>query len=132
MTEPSAFGGPIRRGALFGAGVVLGLLVGGGGVAIAWSATATSDTPSGAAADAAAACLVIGKAEIPTLKGLDLTVARRWDAAAELAEAAAAGDAGYQPLADSLAKVRQSMQLTNLGIEFTTSISHAKEFCARG
>ncbi|MFD8491708.1 hypothetical protein [Amycolatopsis sp. NPDC059657] len=130
MTEPSAFGRPIRRGVVFGAGVLLGLLVGGGGVAVAWSATATSETPSGADADAAAACLVIDKAETPTLKGLDLTVARRWDAAAELAEAAAAGDAGYQPLADSLTKVRQAMQLTNLGIEFTTSIKRAKEFCA--
>lgn len=126
MTEPSAFGRPIRRGVVFGAGVLLGLLIGGGGVAVAWSATATSDTPSGAAA----ACLVIDEAETPTLKGLDLTVARRWDAAAELAEAAAAGDATYRPLADSLAKVRQATQLTNLGIEFTTSITRAKEFCA--
>ena len=130
MSEPSTFGRPIRRGVLFGAGALLGLLLGAGGVAIAWSAKATSDVPSGAEADAAAACLVIGKAETPTLKGLDLTVARRWDAAAELAEAAAAGDAGYRPLADSLAKVRQAMQLTNLGIEFTSSITRAKEFCA--
>lgn len=129
MTEPSAFGRPIRRGFLFCAGVLVGALLGGGGVAVAWSASGGT-APNGADADAAAACLAIDKADTPTLKSLDLTVARRWEAAADLAEAAAAGDAEYRPLADSLIRVRQAMQLTNLGIEFTTSITRAKQFCA--
>ncbi|HYJ69456.1 MAG TPA: hypothetical protein VEX15_17525 [Nocardioidaceae bacterium] len=111
------------------AGLVVGLLVGGGGVALAW--VMTSDDPAaGAETDATAACLAIEDTDIPEPEDdLDLATAQRWGGAAALAMGAAESDDRFQPLADELE--RASLGIRALDLEQAEdSFQKTQDICA--
>lgn len=92
-----------RRGTVMVVGV-LGLVLGAGIMALVWWISSASS--GGPAADANAACAVVDRTDSLDPK-TDMAGLRRWGGAAELAAAAAEGDAEYKSLADALVKPRE-------------------------
>lgn len=93
------------------------------GVGLAWGLSPRE--PSGAAADAKAACRIVQSAD-----RLDSEY-QQWLGAALLAKMAAKGDQKYQPLADSMfeAGLTASRTYEAKGPEFEEPARTAREFC---
>ncbi|MEU6646237.1 hypothetical protein ABZ863_27340 [Saccharomonospora sp. NPDC046836] len=138
MTSPQVYGPgdpqpqPTARPAHSKRLVVLalaaGLLLGGGGVGLAW--LLTSSEAEGAAADAEAACTVVRRTtDLDPVE--NVAAYRRWAGAAEIA-AAGEADKRYQPLADAVRKpvnILQQMMSTD-SQEYTDALSAARQACA--
>jgi hypothetical protein len=79
-------------------GLAVGLVIGAGGVTLAWSIT--DQQPSDAAADAEATC-ALTRRTAQTEPGDKFADYGRWIAASALAKIAAGGDPQYKPLEDA-------------------------------
>jgi hypothetical protein len=131
--QPAYYPPPRRRLGLLVIGLVVGLIIGGGGVALGWSLTGGSTTSAaGPGAEAQAACLAIRGVQLPT-RPQDLTLAEgdRWVGAAALAEAAGKGDGTYQQLSTALDKVGNGIEELNTNsAQVTAAAAQAQGICA--
>lgn len=109
---------------------VAGLVLGAGGVGLAWTLT-TGGAAEGAEADAAAACEVVARTPAIDLEG-NYASYRRWGAAAELAAAAGELDPRYASLGEALAKPLWIAQETfdTKSTEFSEAMTAARAACA--
>lgn len=115
-------------------GLIVGLIIGGGGVALGWLLTGGGSTTSaaGPGAEAQAACLAIKGVQLPS-RPQDLTLAEgdRWVGAASLAEAAGKGDSTYQQLSTALDKVGNGIEeLDTNSAQVTAAAAQAEGICA--
>ena len=106
-------------------GVLVGLVVGAGGVGLAWGLSGSS----GAAADADAVCGIILRTPDLPEKPDDITLeyTQRW-AVSEVAESIAKGDATYRPLADALGDVLTSLRNFRTD-DMRTAMGRARQIC---
>jgi hypothetical protein len=105
---------------------VVGLVVGAGVVGLVWLLTGTS---SGRDADIAAVCEIVERTPDPTdPDSITLEYVQRWTVS-DLAASVAKDKPEYQPLADSLNRVVQYMQLLALD-ETRTAVRETREICA--
>lgn len=122
---------PAPRWPMLVIGLVVGLVLGGGGVALGWllSGPGSGDT---AAADVGAACAALERTPSELDPEKNFAGFRRLGAAAELAAAAAEADAKYQPLADAVRRPIDIFQRT-FGAdspEFAEAMAKARQACA--
>jgi hypothetical protein len=127
-TNPPGPARTARQGLV--AGLAVGLLVGGGGVGLAWAFTSGASDDA-AQNDAAAACMAIEESEVPSAEDdeLPLDLMRRWAGAGELAGAAAEADSGYQSLADELETVSRGIATFEFD-QVEEAAQNAKDLCA--
>jgi hypothetical protein len=130
MTQPQVPGSPsagrVRTVVL---AAVAGLVVGGGGVALAWALTGKS-AATGTDADAQAVCGILGRTPDPTnFDQFGLPSAERWAAAANLADAVAAANSRYKPLANALAEAHTAVEQLNLPA-VRAAAGKARQICA--
>jgi hypothetical protein len=116
---------PSRATRLLVLGVLAGLVVGAGGVGLAWGLSGGSD----AAEDASAVCgIVLRTPDLPNEPGdITLEYTQRW-AVSEVAASLAAADATYRPLADALRDVMTSLRQFRQD-EMRSAMSNAKRIC---
>jgi hypothetical protein len=118
----------VLRGLLLGA--VAGLVIGAGGIGLAW-ALSGGVTAGGAHADAEAACAAVNRSgEVNPDDEINI---RRWISAGDLAVAAAAADPAFTPLADALSDVTGLFIETGAdprGPEAGATVDRAKRLCA--
>ncbi len=115
---------PVNRMLLLG--LIIGLVVGAGGVGLAWGLNGGS----GASADARAVCGIVARTPDPpaNLRDISTEYARRWSVG-DVAASIAATDATYQPLADSLRDVLRTVRSLNPD-RMRDAIGKAKQVCA--
>ncbi|MFF1272452.1 hypothetical protein ACFVZC_03385 [Streptomyces marokkonensis] len=129
---------PRSRGPLV-TSLLIGLLVGGAGVGVAWALTGgTSDTDSGAGSDARGACdALAGLDESKLLPQAEVREQEREQAlyrfagAFDLATAAAAGDSSYEPLAEAITRAHnRHRQVFEVDTEVKKELAKARRICA--
>jgi hypothetical protein len=105
-------------------GLALGLVVGAGGVGLAWGLGS-----SGGGTDAEAVCGIVARTPDPPddFRDLSIEYVRRWSIS-DVAESIAAADGTYRPLADALRGVVRSLRTLDPD-EMRTSIADAREAC---
>jgi hypothetical protein len=124
---------PRARGALL-AGVIVGLVVGGGGVGLGWFLVAGGAGLIGAVPaaqhDVDVACDAVARTQRLDIVN-DFAGYQRWTGASLLARSAAEADPRYKDLADALGKPMQiaAMQLTTEGPEVAEAEARAREMC---
>jgi hypothetical protein len=107
----------------------VGLLLGGGGVGLAWALT-SGGPDSGAESDATFACAAIEDSDIPSdPEDVPFSLIRRWAGASELAAAAAEADSSYESLAHEFNGV--SLGIRSFDFEQVDEAAEkAKDLCA--
>jgi hypothetical protein len=109
------------------AGLIVGLVLGGGGVAIAWVLTTGA---TGVDADADAVCDIVERTgDPPDMRDMSLEYMRRWAGVGELGASLAEGDASYKPLADALEKVSLAIRAFDVD-EMRAAIQESRQRCA--
>ncbi|MFF0445161.1 hypothetical protein ACFYT4_01870 [Streptomyces sp. NPDC004609] len=133
---PAASGSVNRRTGTFLGALILGLVLGGGGVGVAWALGDGGGTPSGdpgAAEDARAACRALdGFDESEYLvKGARGDIAlNRYAAAGVLSASAAAGDAAYKPLAQAIRRSQdRHAQVFDFDAKVKKDLGEARRLC---
>lgn len=128
---------PPRRLGLFIVGIVLGVAVGAGGVALGWSVSGsgggkTNASGSGqATADENAACESIRGLDASGNTRMDATTAYTWSGAAQLAMAAGDLDSRYKQLSDEMHRVLEGVLTLDLNSpEVSLAAQQAQNFCA--
>jgi hypothetical protein len=116
---------PARATRVLVLGVLAGLVVGAGGVGLAWGLSGGSD----AAEDASAVCgIVLRTPDLPNEPDdITLEYTQRW-AVSEVAQSLAAADSTYRPLADALRDVTVALSVFRLD-EMRSAMSNAKRVC---
>jgi hypothetical protein len=106
-------------------GLALGLVVGAGGVGLAWGFS----TGSGAKADAEAVCGIIARTPDPAdnVRDINLQYAQRWTIG-EVVASIAATDGTYKPLANALREVQTSLR-TLRPDKMRVAIDKARQAC---
>ncbi|KES08448.1 hypothetical protein BU52_05330 [Streptomyces toyocaensis] len=119
--------------------LLIGVLVGGAGVGVAWALTGgTPDTGSGPRGDARGACEALaGMDEAKLLPKKKVREQEREQAlyrfagAFDLATAAAAGDAAYEPLAEAITRAHnRHRQVFQVDTEVKKELAEARRICA--
>lgn len=112
--------------------MIIGLVIGGGGVALGWLLTGGTTSATGPAAEAQAACIAIRGARLPAHpRGWTLAEADRWVGAGALAQAAGKADGRYVPLSDALNKIGNAIQQFDTGSsQVTSAAAQAESSCA--
>jgi hypothetical protein len=119
---PPVYGPPRRRWGMLVAGLVVGLVVGGGGLGLAWMLSS-----GGSGSDIDAVCELVAGTE-PLTKEFELGDMRRLAGVGELAAALAEDDPTHKPLATALeesVRAAQSFDLEQSG----TSLRRAQDIC---
>lgn len=114
------------------AGLVLGLVLGGGGVALGWVLSSSGGGGSTAANDADAACALLERMSSELDPSKQLAEYHRWGAVVSLAAAAAEEDRRYKDLADA---TRVPMNIVHRSFdgespEFADAVAEARLACA--
>ncbi|MFI7006278.1 hypothetical protein [Streptomyces sp. NPDC050145] len=135
--HPAASPAPRGRTTALLVPLLVGLVLGGGGVAAAWALTGDSGATAGGTApadDARAACRALDgfDAKKYGTKGAEGDIAvNRYSAAGTLSAAAAAGDSRYRPLAEA---VRRAQNRQSRVFEFDATVKKdlekARGICA--
>ncbi|MFI8203484.1 hypothetical protein [Streptomyces sp. NPDC085937] len=119
------------------AALLVGLLVGGAGVAAAWALTGGDSTPqrnAGADSDAHGACAALAgldESEILAKGKQGEQALYRFAGAVDLATAAAAGDSAYGPLAETLTRSRNRyQQVFGVDADVKENLAEARSLCA--
>ncbi|MFJ3981352.1 hypothetical protein [Streptomyces fungicidicus] len=129
---------PRSRGPLVTA-LLVGLLVGGAGVGVAWALTGgTPDTDNSAGGDARGACdALAGLDESKLAPKANVSEQEREQAlyrfagAFDLATAAAAGDSSYKPLAEAITRAHnRHRQVFEIDAEVKKELVKARKICA--
>ncbi len=128
-TTPARSRGPLVTA------VLVGLLVGGAGVGVAWALTgSTSNAGSSAGTDARGACDALASTDESKLftKGKAGEQALyRFAGAFDLATAAAAGDSSYEPLAQAITRAHnRHRQVFEVDTEVKKELAKARTICA--
>ncbi|MGW9476549.1 hypothetical protein ACWGRK_00110 [Saccharomonospora azurea] len=113
-------------------GLVVGLLVGGGGVGLAWTLMSPGSADAGAEADAHAACEIVERTpRIVATKESNADLLR-WSGAVSLAWAASDQDETYTGLYKAVLKPYHLFQTTYTteGPEFDQAMQAARDACA--
>jgi len=116
------YGPPRRRWGMLVAGLVIGLVVGGGGLGLAWMLSSGSS-----GTDIDAVCDLVARTE-PLTKDFELGDMRRLAGVGELAAALAEDDPTHKPLATALeegVRAAQNFDLEQSG----TSLRRAQDIC---
>lgn len=114
------------------AGLVLGLVLGGGGVALGWVLSSSGGGDSNSAvADADAACALLERMSSELDPSKQLAEYHRWGAVFSLASAAAEEDERYKELADAMKTPVTIVQRTFDGQspEFVDAVAEARLAC---
>ncbi|WP_256923681.1 MULTISPECIES: hypothetical protein [unclassified Streptomyces] len=129
---------PRSRGPLVTA-LLVGLLVGGAGVGVAWALTGgTPDTDSSAGGDARGACGALAGLDESKLAPEDKVSEQereqalyRFAGAFDLATAAAAGDSSYEPLAEAITRAHnRHRQVFEVDTGVKKELARARKICA--
>ncbi|MFJ7147882.1 hypothetical protein ACIQVT_06745 [Streptomyces sp. NPDC100445] len=128
-TVPTAGRGPLV------AALLIGLLVGGGGVGMAWALTGgPSDAGSSAMDDARGACEAldgVDASKLSTRGKAGEQALYRFAGATALATAAAAGDSSYKPLAEAITRARNRQnQVFQVDATVKKELAEARGICA--
>ncbi|MGW3728296.1 hypothetical protein [Streptomyces sp. NPDC000851] len=115
--------------------VLVGLLVGGAGVGLAWALSdGTSKTGSSAGDDARGACDALAgvdESKLFTKGKAGEQALYRFAGAFDLATAAAAGDSSYEPLAEAITRAHNRYrQFFKVDTEAKRELAKAREICA--
>ncbi|MEU3254259.1 hypothetical protein [Streptomyces sp. NPDC006997] len=136
VNAPPAPVAPSRRpGPVVAVALAVGLLLGGGGVGVAWALSGEDAATGGAADDARAACQALdGFAEEDyVVEGARGEIAvNRFAAATVLSASAAAGDTEFKPLAKALreARARHAQTFDMADATVREPLRTARDFCA--
>jgi hypothetical protein len=129
VVQPALPQPPSRSKRAIVVAVLAGLVIGGGGVGLAWALTAKSD-PTGTDADAQAVCGILARTPDPVnFDQFGLADAERWAAAGNLADAVAAVNARYRPLADALRDAHNAVTQLDLP-NVRSAAGKARQLCA--
>ncbi|NJQ01187.1 hypothetical protein HCK00_11750 [Streptomyces sp. PLAI1-29] len=117
------------------AALLAGLLVGGGAVGAAWALNGdTPDAGGGTASDARGACGALAgldESRLSTEGAAGERAMYRFAGAFDLANAAAAGDAAYEPLAEAVGRARnRHAQVFEVDAEVKKELAKARDICA--
>lgn len=119
--------------------LLVGVLVGGAGVGVAWALTGgTPETDGGAGADARGACDALAGLDesklVPKSKVREQEREQalyRFAGAFDLATAAAAGDSSYEPLAEAITRAHnRHRQVFEVDAEVKKELAKARGICA--
>lgn len=119
---PPGYGPPRRRWGMLVTGLVIGLVVGGGGLGLAWMLSS-----GGSGTDIDAVCELVAGTEPLTME-FELGDMRRLGGVGELAAALAEDDPTHKPLATALEESVRAAQVFALD-ESGTALRRAQDIC---